>query len=75
MNSVYGSEWRKWDFHVHTPYSVLNNQFGIDASDDSDSLIDTCRSSFQRQLKKIYGQLVLLTTSLLMVINAFEMII
>ncbi|WP_370585522.1 TrlF family AAA-like ATPase [Pantoea sp. S61] len=23
-----GSEWRKWDFHVHTPASVLNNQFG-----------------------------------------------
>ena len=20
-----GSEWRKWDFHVHTPYSILNN--------------------------------------------------
>ncbi len=19
-----GSEWRKWDFHVHTPYSILN---------------------------------------------------
>lgn len=40
MNSVYGSEWRKWDFHVHTPYSVLNNQFGINASDDSDSGFD-----------------------------------
>ncbi|MEA5104584.1 TrlF family AAA-like ATPase [Pantoea sp. S18] len=23
-----GSEWRKWDLHVHTPASVLNNQFG-----------------------------------------------
>lgn len=22
-----GSEWRKWDLHVHTPCSVLNNQF------------------------------------------------
>lgn len=40
MNSVYGSEWRKWDFHVHTPYSVLNNQFGINASDDSDTGFD-----------------------------------
>lgn len=40
MNSVYGSEWRKWDFHVHTPYSVLNNQFGIIASDDSDTGFD-----------------------------------
>ena len=25
-----GSEWRKWDLHVHTPESVLNNQFGTD---------------------------------------------
>lgn len=40
MNSVYGSEWRKWDFHVHTPYSVLNNQFGINASGDSDTGFD-----------------------------------
>jgi ABC-type lipoprotein export system ATPase subunit len=23
-----GSEWRKWDLHVHTPYSALNNGFG-----------------------------------------------
>lgn len=33
MNSEYGSEWRKWDFHVHTPYSILNNQFGMNAND------------------------------------------
>ncbi|NYS59579.1 TrlF family AAA-like ATPase [Vreelandella salicampi] len=25
-----GSEWRKWDLHVHTPLSVLNNGFGSD---------------------------------------------
>ena len=23
-----GSEWEKWDLHIHTPYSILNNQFG-----------------------------------------------
>ena len=27
---VRGSEWRKWDLHVHTPCSVLNNQFPND---------------------------------------------
>lgn len=36
MNSTTGSEWRKWDFHVHTPYSILNNQFGLDASSQED---------------------------------------
>lgn len=28
--------WHKWDFHVHTPYSVLNNGFGINPYEDSD---------------------------------------
>lgn len=23
-----GSEWRKWDLHIHTPETVKNNQFG-----------------------------------------------
>jgi len=23
-----GSEWRKWDLHIHTPASILNSQFG-----------------------------------------------
>lgn len=25
-----GSEWRKWDLHIHTPESILNNHFGND---------------------------------------------
>jgi len=25
-----GSEWRRWDLHVHTPFSALNNGFGGD---------------------------------------------
>jgi predicted ATPase len=25
-----GSEWRRWDLHVHTPYSALHNGFGND---------------------------------------------
>ncbi len=25
-----GSEWRRWDLHVHTPFSALNNGFGDD---------------------------------------------
>ena len=30
MNYNYGSYWRKWDFHVHTIESKLNNGFGDD---------------------------------------------
>ena len=22
-----GSEWRRWDLHIHSPLSVLNNQY------------------------------------------------
>lgn len=25
-----GSEWKKWDLHIHTPCSILNNDFGSD---------------------------------------------
>lgn len=25
----FGSVWGKWDFHVHTPYSILNNNYGF----------------------------------------------
>lgn len=27
-----GSEWRKWDLHVHTPCSIVNNYKGGDDS-------------------------------------------
>jgi len=29
-----GSEWRRWEPHVHAPGTVLNDQFGSDAWDD-----------------------------------------
>ena len=29
MGCNYGSIWRKWDFYVHTPYSILNNNYGF----------------------------------------------
>lgn len=33
MNRGIGSTWHKWDFHAHTPYSILkhlNNEYGFD---------------------------------------------
>lgn len=29
-----GSEWRRWEPHVHAPGTVLNDQFGANAWDD-----------------------------------------
>ena len=30
-----GSTWNIWDFHLHTPYSILNNNFGNPEDDDT----------------------------------------
>lgn len=30
MNTSRGSIWRNADFHIHTPYSALSNEFGVD---------------------------------------------
>ncbi|MBF0607887.1 MAG: hypothetical protein HQL61_10115 [Magnetococcales bacterium] len=43
-----GSEWRKWDFHIHTPFSYLNHQFG----DGFDKYVKTL---FQKAIKKEIG--------------------
>lgn len=29
-NNQRGSDWRKWDLHIHTPFSYLNSEFGND---------------------------------------------
>lgn len=52
MNSQYGSEWRKWDFHVHTPYSILNNQYGVDPFDSSDDFDKYVIELFTRAVDK-----------------------
>ena len=40
-----GSEWRKWDLHVHTPASALNNQFeGVDIVDKWNKYFDKLSS-------------------------------
>ena len=28
-----GSEWRKWDLHIHTPYSIYQNYGGTGSFD------------------------------------------
>lgn len=43
MNIERGSTWKKWDFHVHTPYSILNNGYGFNpyASFDGEDPFDS----------------------------------
>ncbi|MEZ6016073.1 MAG: hypothetical protein R3F49_13215 [Planctomycetota bacterium] len=35
-----GSEWRRWDLQVHTPFSALNNGFGDDFAEYAKKLIE-----------------------------------
>ena len=30
-----GSEWKRWDLHIHTPFSYLANEFGDPAQEDT----------------------------------------
>ncbi len=52
MDSTFkrGSQWRKWDLHVHTPASVLNNQFGNDWDSYVKLLFNT---AIQREIEVI----------------------
>jgi ABC-type lipoprotein export system ATPase subunit len=38
-----GSEWRRWDLQVHTPFSALNNGFGTDLNEYARSLFAAAR--------------------------------
>ena len=50
MNDDRGSIWRKWDLHVHTPFSVLNNGFG----EDFDSYVKTIfKSAIDKNISAI----------------------
>lgn len=48
MNNKYGSVWNKWDFHVHTPYSILNNNYGFNPYDEKN------RGRFDEYVKTLF---------------------
>ena len=40
-----GSEWRKWDLHLHSPGTKLNDQFKVDSNDPWDEYCRTLHDS------------------------------
>lgn len=50
MGCDYGSVWRKWDFHVHTPYSILNNNYGFNPFEISQTDLEIAFDDFFKQL-------------------------
>ena len=55
MNNERGSSWNIWDFHVHTPYSILNNEYGFDpyvaCTDDSDPFDEFVKMLFTKAVE------------------------
>jgi len=45
-----GSEWRKWDLQIHTPFSILNNQFGN--SDEESTWDNYVKELFRKAIEK-----------------------
>ena len=56
MNSACGSEWRKWDFHVHTPYSLLNKT-GFKCNPFSE-LVNDGQYSFDEYVVRLFSSAV-----------------
>ena len=50
MGCNYGSIWRKWDFHVHTPYSILNNNYGFNPFELKEPELETAFDTFVTRL-------------------------
>lgn len=45
-----GSMWRKWDFHVHTPFSLLNNNFGFNPDTEMNE------ENFDTYVRTLFGK-------------------
>ena len=55
MEYNFGSIWRKWDFHVHTPYSILNNNYGFNPFEIEE---DELEIAFDDFFKRIFTEAV-----------------
>lgn len=54
MNEVYGSMWRKWDLHVHTPKSILCDNYKIDESEKKKFLEYINENSYTDEVNMYY---------------------
>lgn len=50
MGCNYGSMWRKWDFHVHTPYSILNNNYGFNPFEIGEAELEAAFDGFFKRV-------------------------
>lgn len=72
-----GSEWRKWDLHIHTPKSIVNNYGNGTSNDVWEQYIDALDNEFimselvtiLRRIKK-YRQIILVSHNANIVVNS-----
>ena len=50
MGNKFGSIWNKWDFHVHTPYSILNNGYGFNPFETTEEENEKYFDEYVKQL-------------------------
>lgn len=50
MGNQYGSVWHRWDFHVHTPYSILNNGYGFNPYEANETQLELQFDNYVREL-------------------------
>lgn len=53
MDFKYGSIWRKWDLHVHTPMSILYENYTL-SEDEKDEFLKCIGNDFDNNEVKMY---------------------
>ena len=51
MGNKFGSVWNKWDFHVHTPYSILHNEYDFEPFELNEEEIE---KHFDKYVKTLF---------------------
>ena len=69
MDFEYGSYWRKWDLHVHTPMSVLCNNYVM--SDEEKSSLSNILGIYDIDDLKMYNFMKKLFNSLSKISRGF----
>lgn len=77
MSNKFGSVWNKWDFHVHTPYSILNNGYGFNPFETTEEEHEKYFDEYVKQLftKAIENKIVAIGITDYFMINGYKRIV
>lgn len=77
MSNKFGSVWNKWDFHVHTPYSILNNGYGFNPFETTEEENEKYFDEYVKQLftKAIENKIVAIGITDYFMIDGYKRIV